>query len=344
MCREDRTNRAILLFCIALGFALPAFLLSEPAPGDPHPATRPTANSVHPIVDIPIRPIDPAASKSVSFSRDVMPVLRDTCWECHGSKDPESEFQAITVSTLLKGGEKNGPAVIPGQPDDSPIVKYIRGIKHPQMPKSEPVITADQLHVIRQWIAAGAADDSSDLASASADEALKNDPAAQAILGALASPGSPAEQAKRRRELRLQLLPPGPQPPTARGPVNNVLDSFILASWENAKLPEAANSPRLCDDATFLRRVYLDIIGVVPTIEQARQFAQDASPDKRARMIDQLLRATTTTRPTGPRSGRMRWGARHRRVSAESIPAVTTTSGSTRAFATMCRSIKWWRS
>ncbi|HUG68763.1 MAG TPA: DUF1549 domain-containing protein [Pirellulaceae bacterium] len=45
-----------------------------------------------------------------------------------------------------------------------------------------------------------------------------------------------------------------------------------------------------CDDATYLRRVYLDIIGTLPTAEEARRFIADTRSDKRALLVDQLLR------------------------------------------------------
>ena len=45
----------------------------------------------------------------------------------------------------------------------------------------------------------------------------------------------------------------------------------------------------VCDDATFLRRVNLDICGVLPTEEEARAFLADPAPDKRARKVDELL-------------------------------------------------------
>jgi mono/diheme cytochrome c family protein len=267
------------------GFLLLMGGASPPPP--PHPALSKKKST--PIVDIPVRPIDLTAARKVSFTRDIFPILRDTCWECHGSKDPDSDLRAISVETLLKGGEKNGPAVIPGKPDDSPIVKYVRGIKHPQMPKEEPTITADQLHAIRQWIAAGAVDDSSATASAHADDALKDDPAAQALLGTMHFSGSAEQRAKHRRQIRLALVPPPAAPPTVQGPVNNPLDQFILASWAKAKLPQATHPPELCDDSTFLRRVYLDLIGVIPTIDEARKFVEDPSPGKRAKVIDELL-------------------------------------------------------
>jgi hypothetical protein len=65
----------------------------------------------------------------------------------------------------------------------------------------------------------------------------------------------------------------------------NFIDEHVMAKLEALKLPP---SPR-CDDATFLRRAYLDTIGTLPTADEARAFLEDPSPDKRDRLIDHLL-------------------------------------------------------
>jgi YHS domain-containing protein len=93
----------------------------------------------------------------------------------------------------------------------------------------------------------------------------------------------------RRREIRLRQLVPPPDPPDAAGPIQNEIDRFIVGAWRSAGLPQAGRPPPLCDDAVFVRRVYLDLIGVIPTMAEARRFLDDPSPDKRSRLIDDLL-------------------------------------------------------
>ena len=44
-----------------------------------------------------------------------------------------------------------------------------------------------------------------------------------------------------------------------------------------------------CTNAEFVRRAYLDLLGILPTVEEAKQFVADSSPDKRARLVDTLL-------------------------------------------------------
>jgi hypothetical protein len=72
-----------------------------------------------------------------------------------------------------------------------------------------------------------------------------------------------------------------PEPPTPRGRI----DELVFAKWKELGI-EPANP---CTDAVFLRRVYLDVIGTLPTVEEARAFYNDKSPDKRKKLIDALL-------------------------------------------------------
>ncbi|MFH5804196.1 DUF1549 domain-containing protein [Alienimonas sp. DA493] len=71
----------------------------------------------------------------------------------------------------------------------------------------------------------------------------------------------------------------------AEAPKANLIDEFVLEKLNALNLPP---SPR-CDDATFLRRASLDVAGRLPTPEEVRAFLADDAPDKRERLIDELL-------------------------------------------------------
>lgn len=79
---------------------------------------------------------------------------------------------------------------------------------------------------------------------------------------------------------RLAQLMESPQPPQ---PANRI-DEIVFA-----KLKALGIQPRLCSDAVFVRRAYLDITGKLPTAEEARAFLQDTNPQKRVALIDRLL-------------------------------------------------------
>jgi hypothetical protein len=86
-----------------------------------------------------------------------------------------------------------------------------------------------------------------------------------------------------RRELAAR---PAPAPPEAPGmPVNNEIDLFIGSSLSEAGVEPAP----LTDDYAFLRRVTIDVTGVIPTPAEIEAFLADERPDRRARVIDRLL-------------------------------------------------------
>jgi len=107
-------------------------------------------------------PFTLAEARQVSYAEDVQPLLEEVCAECHRPRRTQSELNLTTVAGMLKGGEKLGPAIVPGNPDASTLVQYVRGELQPQMPKDEFPLTDDELRTLRMWIAAGAIDDSED--------------------------------------------------------------------------------------------------------------------------------------------------------------------------------------
>jgi hypothetical protein len=70
-----------------------------------------------------------------------------------------------------------------------------------------------------------------------------------------------------------------------RPPEQNFIDGLV---WNNLRKLGIQPSD-LADDATFMRRAYLDVIGTLPTAKEARRFLSDAAPDKRAKLVDGLL-------------------------------------------------------
>ena len=250
-------------------------------------------------VEIQVREIEPASAAQVSYVRQVKPIFANNCLDCHSEEDHKGGLDASSVSSLMKGGKKAGAAIVAGKPDESPLVQYLRGLREPQMPKGNPALSEEELHLIRQWIFAGTRDDSANVAAdkregepmgASGKATLvANDPGTQKALNDLLFSGNNEDRLFAQRRLRLALLPKPAEPPNVKSPVFNPIDQFIAAKWEQAGLKEANAPPALCSDAAFLRRAYLDVIGVIPTAAEARRFLEDASPDKRVRLVDELL-------------------------------------------------------
>jgi Protein of unknown function (DUF1549)/Protein of unknown function (DUF1553) len=95
------------------------------------------------------------------------------------------------------------------------------------------------------------------------------------------------QQLVERRAARFKELPAPPEPPQVDGPTVNAIDRFIAAKWQDES---GLSKPQLCDDATFLRRAFLDVIGVIPTALEANRFgASKSSQAKREKLLDELL-------------------------------------------------------
>ncbi|MBI1320374.1 MAG: DUF1549 domain-containing protein [Candidatus Hydrogenedens sp.] len=65
----------------------------------------------------------------------------------------------------------------------------------------------------------------------------------------------------------------------------NYIDEYVFAKLRKVRVPPAER----CSDTAFVRRLYLDVLGTVPTIEEAEEFLNDPAPDKRAKLIDKLI-------------------------------------------------------
>lgn len=105
-------------------------------------------------------PADPAAlgdiPEKVDFRRDIDPIFKRACYECHDAKEEDGELRMDSRELLLKGGE-TGPGIIPGNSKESLTMIRIRGEgEDPRMPKKKPPLSAREIAIIAKWIDQGA--------------------------------------------------------------------------------------------------------------------------------------------------------------------------------------------
>lgn len=93
-----------------------------------------------------------------SFHRDVRPLLQKNCAGCHQPSMKSSGLD-LTTYAAFKAGGKRGAAFVAGSPDDSITVKYMTGAMKPSMPLGQPVLPEADVAIVREWIKAGAKDD-----------------------------------------------------------------------------------------------------------------------------------------------------------------------------------------
>ena len=139
---------------------------------------------------IPIRDIDMDAAKLIDFERDIWPMVENYCIDCHEGDTADGDYDMTTIELMTKAGKKAGPGIVPGKPDESSLVLYIRGVYQPRMPKKEPPLSEDELHLFRSWIAAGA------LSKAATGDTEEEAPAANFDpFGGDSTDSAPAEEA-----------------------------------------------------------------------------------------------------------------------------------------------------
>jgi mono/diheme cytochrome c family protein len=205
-----------------------------------------------------------SADGLATFTEHVRPLLETRCLVCHGGGNAiRSGLNLSTRDGLISGGD-NGPAVIPGDAQNSALYKRIRHEVQPGMPFQMEKLPDTVIARIADWINAGAP----------YDAPLKMNTNAQAV----PLPGSDHWAFK---------VPKRPSVPVVKSSawVGNPIDAFIAAEQEKhglRPLPPA-------DKRTLLRRVYLDLIGLPPTPEQVKAFLEDRSNDAYEKVVDQLL-------------------------------------------------------
>ena len=195
----------------------------------------------------------PAAGAAIDFDHQVVPILKKHCVECHAGEKKKGGVSLNDRAGLLEGSE-NGVVVKPGEAATSRLIEVVTsGDPDEQMPPKGVRLTPDEVAVLRAWI----------------DE------------GAVWTEGF----AFQRPAYEPPLKPRRPELPAAvdgRGhPVDRLIDAFLAS--KNQPRPEPV------DDATFLRRVSLDLTGLLPTAEKAEAFLADPSPGKRAALVEALL-------------------------------------------------------
>jgi hypothetical protein len=198
-----------------------------------------------------LAPAVPAAP--AGFNRDIRPILADACYHCHGP-DPASRKEDLRLDREegLFGPRTNGPMVVRGRPEESPLYQRLVTPDPDEImppPSAHKELTPAQKESIRRWIAEGA-------------------------------PWEP----------HWSFIPPrAVEPPTPAAdpafPLRNPIDAFVLDRLRQAGLSPAPEADR----RTLARRVALDLTGLPPAPAEVEAFLADASPQAYEAYVDRLL-------------------------------------------------------
>ena len=102
------------------------------------------------------------------FTHEIRPIMERTCWNCHSDQIQSSGLNLSTREGALQGGSR-GPAIVPGQAEESRLYRQLAGIEGPLMPLGVP-LSADEIEAVRNWINAGAQWDSGPTTVAGGDD------------------------------------------------------------------------------------------------------------------------------------------------------------------------------
>jgi len=205
------------------------------------------------------------------FEQKIRPVLLTQCVRCHGAEKTSSGLRVDSREKLLAGGD-NGPAVVPGKPDESLLLAALRGTGElKRMPPDAP-LPADAVADFEAWIRAGAVW-----------------PDTLATRNAFA-----AQQHWAFRPVA-DVAPPDLENAWSDHPI----DRFLEAEWRrHGLIPAGEAEPR-----TLIRRLAFDLTGLPPDPDEVARFVRDCAESS----VDAAFSREIDRRLESPRYGE-RWG------------------------------------
>jgi len=206
------------------------------------------------------------------FEEHIRPILVDRCYACH-TDSASGGFRLDSRESLLRGGSR-GPAIIPGKPEESLLIRAVSRIdSNLMMPLVGEKLSDQEIANLKAWISMGAPWPESSLAQAGRKI------------------GAQTKVHWSFQPVKASAIPEVKNEAWVKTPV----DAFILAKLENKAL---APSPP-ADPRALIRRAYYDLIGLPPTPKEVEAFRANPSPEAFAEIVDRLL--------TSPQYGE-RWG------------------------------------
>lgn len=193
---------------------------------------------------------------SVDFSRDILPLLKERCVECHGPETAEAALRLDTMTDALRGGDSGERVIDPGKSGQSYLIARLTSDDpDKRMPPDGDALTSDQVNLLRRWIDEKAA-------WQSAREELDAQQITHWSFQPLRRPGVP--------ETSDTATP---------------VDAFILRRLEKAGLTMSSSAAR----RRLIRRLYLIMTGLPPTPDRIHEFVDDGRTDAWDELVRDVL-------------------------------------------------------
>src|SRR5947209_20448558 len=102
---------------------------------------------------------EPGPAERDFFTQKVRPILANHCFKCHGPDDKarKGKLRLDGREAALRGGKSGLPAVIPGKPDESELVRRVFAEEESEQmpPRAGKPLTAEQKEILKRWVASG---------------------------------------------------------------------------------------------------------------------------------------------------------------------------------------------
>lgn len=244
-----------------------------------------------------------ASESEALFVRRVQPLLADKCLACHGRDEAKIKggLDLRTLAEALRGGDSGKPALVVGQPEQSPFylaVTRTHEAWEAMPPKEADKLSTEQIGWIKDWITAGAswpdAAKQKQIAAANAEKWSAEDGVIMPTSGGLS-----ADWTNRRYKPEgmwaYQPVKKPPVPAAAGSPLSTLgppLPGHPIDAFLAARLPAGLPLAPPADARTLIRRATFDLTGLPPTPEEVTAFASAYlahPPAAVATLIDRLL-------------------------------------------------------
>jgi hypothetical protein len=196
-----------------------------------------------------------ALAVGVDYEAAIKPLLRKRCYACHGALKQKADLRLDTVASMIAA-----KVIVPGDPSPSVLIERVTtGDLDERMPPEHEgeALTDEEVRMVRDWITAGA--------PAPSDEQPESDPESHWAFQPIVRPDVPGSS----------------DPAWFRNPI----DAFIAKGHEARQLKPQGEASRLL----LLRRLYVDLLGILPDGQAIADYQNDKEPDWYAGTVNRLL-------------------------------------------------------
>jgi uncharacterized membrane protein len=196
----------------------------------------------------------PDENQIAAINLEVRSIFAHNCYKCHSAEKTKGQLRLDKKELIMRGG-RSGEVIVPGHPEKSEIIRRLLLPREDKesMPRKGKALSDKEIATLQLWIKMGAP--------------------------------WPANTNEKSVYRVAELAPRMPVIPEGGKNVTNPVDRFVNGYFKTKKI----SWPSAVDDRIYIRRVYLDIIGLLPPAEKVDSFMADSNPSKRELLVTELL-------------------------------------------------------